>query len=85
MAGRPGGPRTFSGPSTGAMRFHNSSEICHIVGVTVLVFITSLLYSQREVYLIKTARSGFRTDSKEVTSEMRDERLILVGRSVTIC
>src|SRR6266446_1605031 len=62
-AGRPGVPGAFSGPSKGARWLHNSSGICHIVGTAVLVNIASLPYSW-EVYPIKIALSGFRTDSK---------------------
>src|SRR2546425_5429440 len=61
-AGRPGVPGAFSGPSKGARWLHNSSGICHIVGTAVLVNIASLPYSW-EVYPIKIALSGFRTDS----------------------
>src|SRR5438093_13568087 len=62
-AGRPGVPGAFSGPSRGARRLHKSSGICHIVGTAVLVGIASLPYL-REVYPIRIALSGFRTDSK---------------------
>src|SRR5256886_4332071 len=61
-AGRPGVPGAFSGPSRGARRLHKSSGICHIVGTAVLVGIASLPYL-REVYPIRIALSGFRTDS----------------------
>src|SRR2546425_11564870 len=81
-AGRPGVPGAFSGPSKGARWLHKSSGICHIVGTAVLVDIASLPYSW-EVYPIKIALSGFRTDSKPYAKQLRraitvrlDERTI---------
>src|SRR2546422_9554785 len=70
-AGRPGVPGAFSGPSKGARWLHNSSGICHIVGTAVLVDIASLPYSW-EVYPIKIALSGFRTDSNQTANPQHD-------------
>src|SRR5262249_45290499 len=42
-AGRPGVPGGFSGPSSGAIRLHNSSGVCHIVSNEVSVVVTFLL------------------------------------------
>src|SRR2546425_5885192 len=80
-AGRPGVPGAFSGPSKGARWLHNSSGICHIVGTAVLVNIASLPYSW-EVYPIKIALSGFRTDSKRYLTAAREKEDVIIEKRI---